>query len=34
MIEYLLGEKSASAYAGCIETFMIPIDKESYLIIN
>lgn len=33
MIDYLIGEKSASEYAGCIETFMIPIDKESLNII-
>ena len=33
MIDYLLEEKSASEYAGCIETFMIPIDKESLNII-
>lgn len=28
MINYLSKEESASKYAGCIETFMIPIDKE------
>jgi len=28
MIDYLSNEKSASEYSGCIETFMIPIDKE------
>jgi hypothetical protein len=28
MINYLSSEKSAFQYAGCIETFMIPIDKE------
>ena len=35
MINYLLEEKSVSTseYAGCIETFMIPIDKESLNII-
>lgn len=34
MINYLSGEKSAYQYAGCIETFMIPIDKEMIKIIN
>jgi len=34
MIDYLIGEKSAAEYAGCIETFMIPIDKESLNIIS
>lgn len=33
MINYLSGEKSANEYAGCIETFMIPIDKEIIRII-
>jgi hypothetical protein len=28
MINYLSNEKSAYEYSGCIETFMIPIDKE------
>ena len=33
MINYLSREKSAYQYAGCIETFMIPIDKEIIKII-
>ena len=34
MINYLSKEKSASEYSGCIETFMIPIDKEICKIIH
>ena len=34
MIEYLLKESTPTDYAACIETFMIPIDKEVIKIIN
>jgi hypothetical protein len=34
MIEYLLIENSPTDYAGCIETFMQPIDKEIVRIIS
>ena len=34
MIEYLLKENLSIDYAGCVETFMIPIDKNIINIIN
>ena len=34
MIEYLLKESTPTDYAACIETFMIPIDKDVLKIIN
>ena len=34
LIEYLLSEESPSDYVSCIETFMIPIDKEIIKLIH